>query len=623
MTSLSGALRRLLSASLLIASFWGTAAAHSQVSPAQVRTLVVGEHMELVLDGDLVRLAVGATEVVRVEPLSARELLVVGLAPGRSGLSVWLEGDRRARFELRVEPDLSVLREALAELDGEIRVELAPDRAVVLLRGSVENLAAFRDAESLARAYLDARTPGLPALAADGEGGSVLLAGQTAPGRGAVLNLLRIRQAPMSLEERLAEAIRAAGARDVRVRRIPTGDVQDDNRDPFVLEGTVPDQVALVRALRLAASALLGPEGARAELNVVADEAGALRDKLPGGTGGGLIQLASATSLASGTGTGGARRLDNRVEANLARASLVEAAGGRILSFLRVQDLPQVRIDVRLVEVNRSELLQRRSELGAIFSDFDQGGMVGSGLADTFLASSPAVGSVSPVDAQGGLSFLENVLGGQVQVAGSRFAVDAALGLLETHGLARSLSRPSLTVLSGELARFQVGGEIPILSSFQSGTGGVAGVFNAVDFVSFGVQLTVRPLVGEDGAITLDVQPQVVQPDSALTTSLGEDLGSGLPSTAFASRALRTSARVNDGETLLIGGLLSSSTRGSDRGAPGLKDLPLIGLLFQDARTQTDETELLIAINPTLVRAPRATPRLWAFSDPLEALFRR
>ena len=124
-------------------------------------------------------------------------------------------------------------------------------------------------------------------------------------------------------------------------------------------------------------------------------------------------------------------------------------------------------------------------------------------------------------------------------------AVDTALSYLEREGVAQTLSSPSLTVLSGEMAQVQVGGEVPVPVAFapafgttssstsstsgssgggQGGGGGAStpGVFSSVDFVPFGVQLQVRPMVGEDDSITLDVQPMVVTPDSVLTDAIRE-----------------------------------------------------------------------------------------------------
>src|SRR5262249_51978830 len=156
---------------------------------------------------------------------------------------------------------------------------------------------------------------------------------------------------PLLPEQKIREAIRAVGGQDVTIRRIVRGALRDDTRDTLVLEGRVPNQVALVRVLTVAAQMFAGQTITAEDIRVVADEAGALADR-----GQNQSQTQNSSSQLGGGASaslfGGARgtRLTNQVRTNLARAKAIEAAGGRILSFIDVRDLPQVRVDIRLVE---------------------------------------------------------------------------------------------------------------------------------------------------------------------------------------------------------------------------------------------------------------------------------
>jgi Flp pilus assembly secretin CpaC len=134
-----------------------------------------------------------------------------------------------------------------------------------------------------------------------------------------------------------------------------------------------------------------------------------------------------------------------------------------------------------------------------------------------------------------------------------------------------------------------------------------------VEFVPFGVQLQVRPLVGDDGTITLDVQPLVVTPDSVLTDSIRQSTGTAVPTTAFQTRALRTSSRLEDGQALLIGGLMSTNTSTNTASTPGIKSVPLLGRLFQSFNRNDQDTELVVLVNPVVVRAPIANTATWSF----------
>ena len=239
-------------------------------------------------------------------------------------------------------------------------------------------------------------------------------------------------------------------------------------------------------------------------------------------------------------------------------------------------DLPQVRVDIRLVEVNRTKLRALNPNSALALSNFRQPSLNPAQSATTVQGDQAArVGSVGAA-IQNVLSFLNGGLLNELQYSGGHAAIDAALSLLEREGIAQSLSSPSLTVLSGELAQVQVGGEVPVPTAFAPafGTAGAAatpGVFSSVEFVPFGVQLQIRPLVGDDGTITLDVQPLVVTPDAVLTDSIRQSTGTAVPTTAFQTRALRTSSRLQDGQALLIGGLTSNNTSTNTGSTPGLK----------------------------------------------------
>jgi Flp pilus assembly secretin CpaC len=170
----------------------------------------------------------------------------------------------------------------------------------------------------------------------------------------------------------------------------------------------------------------------------------------------------------------------------------------------------------------------------------------------------------------------------------------------------------------------QVGGEVPVPSAFApafgnaaataaGGAGATPGVFSSVEFVPFGVQLQIRPLVGDDDTITLDVQPLIVTPDAVLTDAIRQSTGTAVPTTAFQTRALRTSSRLQDGQALVIGGLLSTNTSTNTAGTPGLKDAAILGRLFKNFNRNDQTTELIMVVNPVVLRPPVPDAAIWAF----------
>ena len=139
--------------------------------------------------------------------------------------------------------------------------------------------------------------------------------------------------------------------------------------------------------------------------------------------------------------------------------------------------------------------------------------------------------------------------------------------------------------------------------------------FSSVEFVPFGVQLQVRPLVGDDDTITLDVQPLVVTPDSVLTDAIRQSTGTAVPTTAFSTRAMRTSSRLLDGQSLVIAGLTSNNTSTNTASTPGLRDTPILGRLFQSFNRNDQSTDLIIVVNPVVLRTPVPDTAMWAFPD--------
>ena len=193
--------------------------------------------------------------------------------------------------------------------------------------------------------------------------------------------------------------------------------------------------------------------------------------------------------------------------------------------------------------------------------------------------------------------------------------------LLEDASIARSLARPSLTVLSGEVARFSAGGQIPINVTVDTQTSAASGaLLSTTIFAGFGVDVAVRAMVAEDDTITLDVTPSVSQPDFELTSDITDATGTGQTTTAFETRSLSTTTRLRDGQSFLIAGFVQSSMSQDSRFTPGIHRVPGLGWTAKSRQDAADDTDFVIVVSPSIVRERLSRSELWAFPDPAELL---
>ncbi|HUN42570.1 MAG TPA: type II and III secretion system protein family protein [Acetobacteraceae bacterium] len=174
-------------------------------------------------------------------------------------------------------------------------------------------------------------------------------------------------------------------------------------------------------------------------------------------------------------------------------------------------------------------------------------------------------------------------------------AMNNVIDALATDNLAQILAEPNLTVMSGQTASFQVGGEYPI--PVASGTSNQI----TVTYKNYGVILSFVPTVLSNGEIDLHVAPEVSQINTAnsiQTTSNG--LSISIPGLTV-TRA-ETTVKLGSGQSLAIAGMLERNTAHNVTGIPGVGDIPVLGAFFKDNQFQRTETELVITVTPYIVR---------------------
>ncbi|HKW55166.1 MAG TPA: type II secretion system secretin GspD, partial [Stellaceae bacterium] len=170
------------------------------------------------------------------------------------------------------------------------------------------------------------------------------------------------------------------------------------------------------------------------------------------------------------------------------------------------------------------------------------------------------------------------------------------LNALSTLTQVNVVSSPEVLVLDHQTAALQVGDQVPVITqSAQSTLTTGAPIVNSVQYLNTGVVLQVTPRVNSTGLITLDID-QSVSDVSKTTTST-------IDSPTITQRRIVTSAIVQDGETIALGGLIIDNQTNGKSGVPLLSSIPLIGpLLFSSTSKSTARTELLVMLTPKILR---------------------
>ena len=195
----------------------------------------------------------------------------------------------------------------------------------------------------------------------------------------------------------------------------------------------------------------------------------------------------------------------------------------------------------------------------------------------------------------------------------------AAINANASNNRVNVLQRPQLVARSGEMVRFQVGTDVPIITSqraIDTNTGNNGSdVLQSVQYRQTGVITEVTPIVYGD-RIDLTITQE--------SSSAGEPpAGTSIGSPTILNRSLTTRIQVANGWTGVLGGLIANNYSKTNSGVPFLKDLPLVGSAFQANSVSGDRTELLILVTPHIVRSDQdMADRADRYAADMNAAFR-
>ena len=282
----------------------------------------------------------------------------------------------------------------------------------------------------------------------------------------------------------------------------------------------------------------------------------------------------------------------------------------KVVNLLAVEAEDQVMVRVTIAEVQRTVLKQLGINLGAQFASGSigfnvlsenglpltaaqgLGSLAGSALNTAAASAACAAGAMCQYGnsklAGAGTGFGNSGIAGGWSNGNQR--IQEVLRAMERDGLVRTLAEPNLTAVSGETAKFLAGGEYPFPAVDSLGA-------LSVTFKEYGIGLSFTPVVLSEGRISLKVETEVSELDSANGVTIAN---SNIP--GIKKRQAKSTVELPSGGSMALAGLISDQIRQNIDGFPGLKDLPVLGTLFRSRDFVRAETELVVIVTPYTVR---------------------
>ncbi len=262
-------------------------------------------------------------------------------------------------------------------------------------------------------------------------------------------------------------------------------------------------------------------------------------------------------------------------------------------SVINQIDIPRLQVQVDAIIVELSE--EKTAQLGVTwlradeeflgltnFSNAGGGGIVG--LAGSAAGDTPNLAAIA-----------EGITVGVGRLTDSG-GWAALLNALSGDGQTNIIATPHILTLDNEEAEIRVGQEVPFLTGQFTNTGanqGSVNPFQTIQREEVGTSLKITPQINEGSGVKLEIEQE--------TSSLGAAVA-GAADLITNTRTITTSVFVNDGEVLVLGGLIDDQLRESDRRVPGLGRIPGLGWLFRSRKTDRTKTNLMVFIRPVILR---------------------
>lgn len=336
-----------------------------------------------------------------------------------------------------------------------------------------------------------------------------------------------------------------------------------------------------------------------------------------------VAQMNSVKVKISKKGGKAAKASKAMVVSDLERNSLIILATGEQIRNIRETikkiDIPQAQVYVkaRIIEIN-TDLAQ---QIGMRYG-FEGGQITSQGLfsaaanlgASSLMISPTLTGFLNNQTTSydnNGNAYTTNTKSFEFDSGIKKvFALGAKIDLLKQNGAAHVLSEPSVLCTNNKEASLQVGQTQSILTQAQQSTAGQGNIVNNYSREDIGITLKVKPRLSSNNKVTLEVEAEI---EDILP---GSSAAADRPTTT--KRKVTTNAIVNNGETIILGGLMKSSGGKNSTKVPILGEIPVLGELFKSDADVDSQVNVVIYLTPYIVRKSGDLQRLRTALDELE-----
>lgn len=259
----------------------------------------------------------------------------------------------------------------------------------------------------------------------------------------------------------------------------------------------------------------------------------------------------------------------------------------------------QVLIEVAIVEIAKSI----DDTLGVQWGLFDKGGNIPgvfTNFNDVGLSAASVLGALAAKDsdANGELNVSNigtpsNGLTLGVGGTNGNFSWGSLIQALQGDANANVLSTPKLLTMDNQESSIIVGENVPIITGQSTSSGaGTADPFTTIERQDVGVKLVVTPSVGYGDVVRLEIEQEI---SGVKDSTAGADI-------TTTKRQIKTNVLADDGETIILGGLISDNMSTSESKVPLLGDIPWLGRLFRSTTSKMTKQNLMVFLRPTILR---------------------